>query len=98
MNTATVSAPDALWMSAPRFVAEIIAWVAAPWALARSGLPASWLLAVLSVVVLIGVPTVFGTPGAKAQRTRVAVPGLAGIGLEVGQFAVAVVASWAAWP
>jgi hypothetical protein len=41
----------------------LVARVATPWALASY----SWVLAVLSVVVLIGLPTVFSTPGDKAQ-------------------------------
>nr|WP_202420361.1 hypothetical protein [Actinomadura rayongensis] len=87
------SVPDPRGAAALRFVCELIAWVAAPWALAPVSVP----LAVLSVVVLIGLPTVFGTPGDKA-RTIVAVPGWATIALVVLQLLVAAVAPWFAWP
>ncbi len=76
-----------------RFATEIVAWVATPWALADY----SWLLAVLSVVVLIGLPTVFSTPGDKAN-VIVAVPGPVTILLVLLQLAAAVVSSWVAWP
>ncbi|KAB2382726.1 hypothetical protein [Actinomadura montaniterrae] len=87
------AAPDGRAASALRFLAEIIAWVAAPWALA----PHSIVLAVLADVVLIGLPTVFSTPGDKA-RVMVPVPGVVTIGLVLLQLAAAVAASWAAWP
>ncbi len=76
-----------------RFATEIVAWVATPWALADY----SWLLAVLSVVVLIGLPTVFSTPGDKAN-VIVAVSGPVTILLVLLQLAAAVVSSWVAWP
>ena len=79
--------------SALRFGTELIAWVATPWALASH----SPLLAVASVVLLIGLPTVFATPGDKA-RVMVPVPGYVTIALVVLQLAAAVVSSWAAWP
>ncbi len=91
---AGTAAPDPLWAAAPRFVVEIVAWVAAPWALASRSIA----LAVVAVVVLIGVPAVCGTPGAKAQRPLVPVPGRVSIVLELALYVVAVVASWAAWP
>ncbi|MFD4611299.1 hypothetical protein ACFWOT_25050 [Streptomyces sp. NPDC058440] len=55
--------PDDRIASALRFTAELVAWVATPWALSKY----SWVLAVLAVVVLIGLPTVFSTPGDKKQ-------------------------------
>ena len=76
-----------------RFATELVAWVATPWALAGY----SWLLAVLSVVVLIGLPTCFSTPGDKA-KVIVAVPGWVTILLVVLQLVAAVVSSWLAWP
>lgn len=83
-----VRTPDVL-----RFTVELIAWTATPWALA----PHSAVLAVLSVIVLIGLPTVFATPGDKSQ-VMVAVPGAGTIALVVLQLVAAVVSSWAAWP
>ncbi|MEU2237171.1 hypothetical protein ACH4A8_26745 [Streptomyces vietnamensis] len=85
--------PDDRTASALRFTTELVAWVATPWALAGY----SWLLAVLSVVVLIGLPTLFSTPGDKAQ-VIVAVPGRVTILLVLLQLAAAVIASWYAWP
>ncbi|MFG2052638.1 hypothetical protein ACGFI9_01285 [Micromonospora sp. NPDC048930] len=79
--------------SALRFLTELVAWVATPWALA----PHSVVLAVASVVVLIGLPTVFATPGDKRQ-VLVPVPGVVTIGLVLLQLVAAVVSAWAAWP
>ncbi|GAA3233410.1 hypothetical protein MTQ10_17815 [Streptomyces sp. XM83C] len=85
--------PDDRAASALRFLTEIIAWVATPWALASY----SWVLAVLSVVVLIGLPTLFATPGDKPQ-VMIPVPGWVTIALVLLQLVAAVVSSWAAWP
>lgn len=76
-----------------RFATELVAWVATPWALAGH----SWLLAGLSVLALIGLPTLFSTPGDKAN-VIVAVPGWATILLVLLQIAAAVTCSWLAWP
>nr|WSX72438.1 hypothetical protein OH826_00260 [Streptomyces sp. NBC_00899]WSX81492.1 hypothetical protein OH826_51235 [Streptomyces sp. NBC_00899] len=85
--------PDDRAASALRFATELVAWVATPWALAGH----SWLLAALSVVALIGLPTLFSTPGDKAN-VIIAVPGWATILLVLLQLAAAVVSSWLAWP
>jgi len=91
----TAVAPlDSLSASAPRFLVEIIAWVAAPWALA----PCSVWLAVLADVLLIGLPTVFGMPGAKKQKNPVSIPARPAIALELLQPLAACVAAFAAWP
>jgi Zn-dependent protease with chaperone function len=79
--------------SALRFASELIAWIGAPWALA----PHSVLLAIGSVVVLIGLPTMFQTPGDKA-RVVVPVPGVVTVLLVLLQLVAAVVAAWFAWP
>ncbi|MEU7830402.1 MULTISPECIES: hypothetical protein [unclassified Nonomuraea] len=84
--------PDDRVASAFRFATELVAWVATPWALAAHSVP----LAVLSVVVLIGLPTLFSTPGDK-RNVIVAVPGAVTIALVVLQVVAAVVAAWAAW-
>lgn len=76
-----------------RFASEIIAWVATPWALAAH----SPVLAGAALLLLIGLPAVFATPGDKV-KVVVAVPGIVSIGLSVLQLLAAVVASWAAWP
>jgi hypothetical protein len=80
--------------SALRFLAELIAWVATPWAL----WPHSPFLAVAAVVVLIGLPTVFGTPGDKPGGTPVPVPGAVTVLLVLLQLVAATVAAWVAWP
>jgi hypothetical protein len=85
--------PDDRLPSVLRFTTELVAWVATPWALAGH----SWLLAVLSVVVLVGLPTCFSTPGDKA-KVLVAVPGRVTILLVLLQLVAAVVGSWIAWP
>ncbi|WP_433287818.1 hypothetical protein [Micromonospora sp. CA-244673] len=79
--------------SALRFLTELVAWVAAPWALARH----SVVLAVASVVLLIGLPTVFATPGDK-RHTIVPVPGLVTVALVLLQLVAAALGAWAAWP
>ncbi|WP_330298281.1 hypothetical protein [Streptomyces sp. NBC_00503] len=85
--------PKADLASVLRFATELCAWVATPWALAGWSVAA----AVAGVVLLIGLPTVFATPGDKAQ-VMVPVPGAVTIALVLLQLAAAVAASWAAWP
>jgi hypothetical protein len=76
-----------------RFSTELIAWVATPWALSGR----SWLLAALAVVILIGLPTLFATPGDKAQ-VIIPVPGPVTILLVLLQLAAAVISAWLVWP
>jgi len=80
--------------SALRFLTELIAWVAAPWALWPHSIP----LAIVAVVLLIGLPTVFGTPGDKPGGVHVPVPGVVTILLVLLQLVAATVAAWVAWP
>ena len=89
----STSRPDDRLASVFRFATELVAWVATPWALAPRSVP----LAVLSVVVLIGLPTLFSTPGDK-RNVIVAVPGTVTIALVLLQLVAAVVAAWVAWP
>ncbi|MFF1410543.1 hypothetical protein ACFVX6_12280 [Streptomyces sp. NPDC058289] len=80
-----------------RFLSMLAAWVATPWALA----PYSVLLAVVSVVLLLTVLTVFATPGDNGmvrEKILVPVPGVVTVGLVLLQLLAAVVSSWAAWP
>jgi hypothetical protein len=88
------AAADPVSASAPRFLIEIIAWIAAPWALA----PHSIWLAVLVDVLLIGLPTVFGMPGAKKQKNPVSIAAVPAIALELLQPVAACVSAFAAWP
>ncbi|MFB6812024.1 hypothetical protein [Streptomyces sp. NPDC056387] len=53
--------------------------------------------AVAAVVLLIGLPTVFATPGDEKQ-VIVPVPGAVTVGLVLLQLAAAVAAAWVAWP
>jgi hypothetical protein len=70
-----------------RFACEIVAWVATPWALASH----SPVLAGAALLLLIGLPAVFATPGDKV-KVVVAVPGRVTVGLSVLQLLAAVVA------
>ncbi|WP_260326449.1 hypothetical protein [Streptomyces sp. TLI_185] len=85
--------PDDRRASVLRFATELVAWVATPWAL----WPHSWPLAVLAVLVLIGLPTVFSTAGDKAH-VIVPVPGPVTILLVLLQLAAALVSAWWVWP
>jgi len=76
-----------------RFVVEIIAWVAGPWAAAGGGI---W-LAVPAAVILIGMPAVFSTKGDKHQ-VLVSTPGPVRVLIEIMLHAVAVAGAWAVWP
>jgi hypothetical protein len=78
--------------SALRFLTELVAWVATPWALWSF----SWPLAIAAVTVLIGLPTVFATPGDKRQ-VIVPVPGVVTVLLVILQMVAAVVSAWVAW-
>jgi hypothetical protein len=85
-------APDDIRSSAPRFVVELIAWVATPWTLWEHSI----VLAIASVAVLIGIPTLIGMPDVKNQPTVVAVGPVAAIAVELIQPAAAVISSGAA--
>lgn len=78
-----------------RFLTELIAWVAVPWAL----WPHSPVLAIGAVLLLIGLPAVFSTPGDRPSGdTLVAVPGIVTILLVLLQLVAACAAAWAVWP
>ncbi len=69
--------------------------MATPWALGRYSIT----LAVLSLLLLIGLPAVIGTPGDKKKVVApVAVPGWGTIGLVLMEVGAAVASSWALWP
>ncbi|MDX2728018.1 MULTISPECIES: hypothetical protein [unclassified Streptomyces] len=78
-----------------RFTTELIAWVATPWALWPHSIP----LAIGAVVLLIGLPTLFSTPGDRpGGDSPVAVPGTVTIFLVLIQLVAATAAAWALWP
>jgi hypothetical protein len=89
-----VSSPyDTPLSSGLRFLVEITAWVAGPWAAAQR----SVLLAVPVFIVLVGVPAVFSTTGDKKQ-VIVATPGPIRVGIELVLHGVAAAAAWSVWP
>jgi hypothetical protein len=87
------NAVDSGLSSTTRFLTELTAWVAAPWAATH----VHWLLAVLVLAVLVALPSTFNVPGDK-HRTGVAVSGAVRIGIEVLLFASAVIGAAIAWP
>jgi hypothetical protein len=93
----TGRSPDAVdnpLASATRFLSELSAWVAAPWAASR----VSVLLAVVVLVVLVGLPATFNVPGDKHKVGGRAVSGPVRIGIELVLFAAAVTGAALAWP
>lgn len=76
-----------------RFLAEIIEWAACAWVAAGVSL---WLV-IPVLVVLIGLPTVFSTPGDKRQ-TIVATPGVLRVLLELTVHVVGVICAWVVLP
>lgn len=78
-----------------RFLTELIAWVVVPWALWAH----STALAIGAVVLLIGLPAVFGTPGDRpGGGPLVPVPGVVTILLVLMQLLAAIAAAWALGP
>lgn len=84
---------DTLLSSGLRFLVEVIAWVAGPWAAANQ----SFWLFVPAVVVLVGLPAVFSTAGDK-RSVVVATPGPLRVVLEIGLHVVAIATAWIVWP
>lgn len=78
-----------------RFLTELIAWVAVPWAL----WPHSRALAVGAVMLLIGLPAVFSTPGDRPGGDMpIPVPGIVTVLLVLIQLVAATAAAWVIWP
>ena len=71
-----------------RFLSELIAWIAGPWAVS---LVSSWLV-LPAIVVLVGLPSVFSTPNDK-RNVVVSTPGLMRVGIELLLYSVAIVAA-----
>ncbi len=84
---------DTLVSGALRFLVEIIAWVAGPWAVAQISL---WLV-VPVLVILVGMPAVFSTVGDK-RKVIVPTPGPVRVLIELLLYVVAVGGAWIAWP
>jgi hypothetical protein len=83
---------DTLLAGGLRFGSELIAWIAGPWAAA---LVAPWLV-VPTLVVLVGLPSVFSTHNDK-RKIIVATPGPLRVLIELLLYAVASVAPWLVW-
>lgn len=101
-GSAPVTVPDPVWLAARpadrlpsvfRFLTEIAAWVALPWAIADTSI----VLGVFVGLVMVAVPTVFATPGDKRQ-VLVPVSGKVTIALVVAHILAALYGSWSAWP
>ena len=76
-----------------RFFAEVIAWVAGPWAAAQQSI---WLI-VPAAILLVGLPAILSTQGDKRQIV-VATSGPLRDALELGLQAAAIAGSWLIWP
>ena len=100
MSVQTVTAgrsPDAVDpvpAAVTRAGVELVAWVAAPWAVAARG---SWVAAVLVLIVLVALPATFNVPGDKHRDGR-AVSGRVRIGIELLLTGAAVLGACFAWP
>lgn len=79
--------------SSLRFLTELIAWVAGPWALS---LVSGWLV-LPAVAVLMGLPSAFSTRNDKRQVV-VTTPGPIRVGIELLLYVVALIAPWFVWP
>ncbi len=76
-----------------RFLVELIAWIAGPWAVAS--VSGWWVVPVL--ILLVGLPSVFSTPGDK-RTVIVATPGPVRVTIELLLYLVAAAAPWLVWP
>lgn len=86
---------DTAASGALRFVMEIVAWVAGPWAAAE--LSGSGWMAIPALAVLLALPALFNTPGDKKQ-IPIRTPGPIRMVIEFFLIAVAVAAAWIVWP
>ena len=78
-----------------RFLVELIAWVAGPWAVAT--ITGELWTAIPAALILIGAVSIFSTPGDKLHVV-VATPGPVRLAIEILLAAAAVVGAWIAWP
>ncbi len=83
---------DTVLSSGLRFLTELIAWVAGPWA---ASLYSNWLV-VPAIVLLIGLPSIFSTTNDK-NTVVVPTPGGIRVVIEFFLFSVAAVAPWFVW-
>lgn len=78
-----------------RFSIEVIAWVAGPWAAAE--LTGTGWAVLPALVVLIGLPALFNTPGDK-KTDGIATPGAIRVMIEMLLLVVAVAGAFIVWP
>jgi hypothetical protein len=86
---------DTAASASTRFAIELVAWVAGPWAAADT--VGFWWAAIPALLVLVGLPAVFNTPGDK-HTDGIATPGPIRIGIEMFLLVVAVGSAWIVWP
>lgn len=84
---------DTVLSSGLRFLTEVIAWVAGPWA---ASLYSNWLV-VPTIVLLVGLPSIFSTTNDK-NTVVVPTPGGIRVVIEFLLYSVAAVAPWFVWP
>ena len=75
-----------------RFVSELIAWIAGPWAVA---LISNWLV-LPAIILLVGLPSVFSTTNDK-HNVIVPTPGPVRVVIELFLYSVAIIAPWFVW-
>jgi hypothetical protein len=73
-------------------LSELIAWLAGPWA---ASLWSTWLV-LPTLILLVGLPSVFSTPNDK-NKVVVPTPGSIRLAIEFFLYAVAAVAPWFVW-
>lgn len=81
--------------SATRFLIEVAAWIAGPWAAAEL-LGSRW-WALPTAIILIALPALFNTPGDK-KVTGIPTPGRLRILIELLLLAAAIAGAWVVWP
>ena len=90
-----VSPFDTYASSGTRFLIELTAWIAGPWAAGE--LFGGW-AAAATLVVLLLLPSLFNTPGDKKTTTGFPTPGPVRIVIEMVMLAAAIAGAWTVWP
>jgi hypothetical protein len=85
---------DSTFSASSRFVIEIAAWVAGPWAAAD--ITGTWFAAIPVLAILVALPGVFSTTGDK-RHVVVAVPGRIRLLIEIVLAVVAIYSALTVW-